>query len=273
MKTIGARRSQIFAMYMGMVAAYGLLSLTLAVPLGAAGAWGIASFSAGLLNTDIGPFRVYPSVLALEMGVGILMPLLAAFFPVLSGTRITVREALNSYGIGRDGFGQSWFDRLLERVRGLPRPLLLSLRNTFRRKGRLVLTLTTLILAAAIFIAVFSVRASLLRTLDRAFQNWQFDILVNLNRSYRTELLESQALEVPGVTLAESWGSAGCAVCGPTAARATTSSSWLHPRTPSSWSRCFWPGAGSCRRTRTRWSSTATCWPRSPAWPWATRWC
>ncbi len=209
MKTIGGRRGQIFAMYMGMVMAYGLLSLTLAVPLGAAGAWGIASFSAGLLNTDIGSFRVYPGVLALEVVVGILMPLLAALFPVLSGTRITVREALNSYGIGRDGFGQSWFDRLLERVRGLPRPLLLSVRNTFRRKGRLLLTLTTLILAAAIFIAVFSVRASLQRTLDRAFQNWQFDILVNFNRSYRTEQLENQALAVPGVALAESWGSAG----------------------------------------------------------------
>ena len=43
----------------------------------------------------------------------------------------------------------------------LSRPLLLSLRNTFRRKGRLALTLATLTLAGAIFIGVFSIRSSL----------------------------------------------------------------------------------------------------------------
>src|SRR3712207_8326038 len=40
--------------------------------------------------------------------------------------------------------------RLLERVRGLSRPSLLSLRNTFRRKARLMLTLFTLTLGGAI---------------------------------------------------------------------------------------------------------------------------
>jgi putative ABC transport system permease protein len=83
--------------------------------------------------------------------------------------------------------------------------LLVSLRNTFRRKGRLALTLTTLTLAGAIFVAVFSVRASLLGTLHSALQYWNYDAQVLLNRSYRAEQLEHLALQVPGVVAAESW--------------------------------------------------------------------
>ena len=84
--------------------------------------------------------------------------LLAALAPVLSGARITVREAISGYGLGKGRFGKGRIDRLIERVRFLSRPMLLSLRNTFRRKGRLALTLTTLTLSGLIFVAVFSVR-------------------------------------------------------------------------------------------------------------------
>ena len=60
----------------------------------------------------------------------------------------------------------SWFDwmqvkmtRMLAR-RGIhiPRPFVISLRNTFRRKPRLILTLFTLTMGGAIFMAVFNVR-------------------------------------------------------------------------------------------------------------------
>jgi len=48
--------------------------------------------------------------------------------------RVTVREAVSSTGIA-DTFGRSRVDRAIQRVRGLPRPTLLSIRNTFRRKS------------------------------------------------------------------------------------------------------------------------------------------
>ncbi len=93
------------------------------------------------------------------------MPVLAALYPIISAVRVTAREAMSDYGMSGQKARRSRTDAILERVRGLPRPLLLSLRNTFRRKGRLVLTLTTLVMGGAIFIAVFSVRESLLSTL------------------------------------------------------------------------------------------------------------
>lgn len=206
MKTIGARSGQIVRMYLVTTLGFSLLALCLAIPFGWLGQRANTNFMSGLMNFDVLTTGIPPQVLALEVLIGMVVPLLAALYPILRGTRITVREAISEYGLGRGLFGENWLDRLIERVRGVSRPILISLRNTFRRKGRLILTLTTLTLASAIFIAVFSVRASLLRTLDDALSYWNYDIGVNLSRAYRADYMEQEALTVPGVVAAESWG-------------------------------------------------------------------
>lgn len=209
MKAVGGRTGQIMGMYMGTVLVFSLLSLAVAVPLGALGAGAMVRFVAGLFNIDITSFSIPLRVVALQAAVGLLVPLLAALYPVISGTRLTVREAVSNYGIGKGQFERGFIDRLLRRAVNLPRPLLLSLRNTFRRKGRLALTLVTLTLGGAIFIAVFSVRASLLLTLDDALEYWKYDVQVDFRRAYRVEQIETEALRVPGVVEAESWGWTG----------------------------------------------------------------
>ena len=205
MKAIGARAGQITSMYLSLVLVFGLLALILAVPLGALGAMALSRFMASIVNFDLVGLALPPQVLALEMVVALLVPVLAAVYPVLNGARMTVREAISSYGVGSGGFGAGFVDRALERVRFLSRPLLVSLRNTFRRKGRLALTLITLTLSGTIFVGVFSVQASLLRTLDEALKYWQYDVEVSFSRAHRVQQLESVALEVPGVVAAESW--------------------------------------------------------------------
>lgn len=206
MKTIGARSGQIVGMYLVTTLIFSLLALIVAIPLGWLGMRANTNFMAGLMNFDILTKGIPLQVLALEIGVGLLVPLLAAVYPIVRGTQITVREAISDYGLGKGQFGKSWIDRLLEGVRGLSRPMLISLRNTFRRKARLALTLTTLTLASAIFISVFTVRASLLLTLDDALDYWNYDIGVNLSRPYRVDQMEREALTVPGIVAAESWG-------------------------------------------------------------------
>lgn len=57
-------------------------------------------------NFNLAGFRVPPLTLGLEVLVALVVPLLAAFLPVRSGTRITIREAISSYGLGRGRFGQ-----------------------------------------------------------------------------------------------------------------------------------------------------------------------
>ncbi len=206
MKAVGARTWQVVGMYLGTVAIYGLLALLIAVPLGAIGAYAFAQFIASLINFDVQSFTLPVSVLALEIAVGMIVPLLAALWPVFSGARVTVREAMSSYGLGRGRFGRSFIDHAVEQVHFVSRPLLISLRNTVRRKARLLFTLSTLVLAGAIFVAVFSVRDSLLRTLDESMAYWNYDVDVNLARPYQVDQLEQEALRVPGVVAAEAWG-------------------------------------------------------------------
>ncbi len=205
MKALGARNTQIMCMYLSMVLVFSLLSLAIAVPIGALAAYGITAYLAGLINFNLAGFRVPARALALELAVGIGVPLVAAVYPVVAGVRVTVREAITSYGVG-DAFGRGIIDRLLQHIRGLPRPLLLSLRNTFRRKARLLLTLSTLILGGAIFIAIFSVRASLLQTLDEFTAYFNYDVGVDFDGVYNALQTERRALDVPGVVAVETWG-------------------------------------------------------------------
>jgi putative ABC transport system permease protein len=204
MKSIGASSRDIVGMYLVTVLAFGVLSLAVSVPLGVLGAWALANFFAGLFNFDITTVGVPPMVLALQVAAGLLVPLLAALAPVLTGTRITVREAISGYGLGKGRFGKGRIDQLIERVRFLSRPMLLSLRNTFRRKGRLALTLSTLTIAGVIFMAVMSVRASLNLTLKDIFAYYDYDVNVTMSRPYRTAVLD-EALRVPGVVGVEYW--------------------------------------------------------------------
>ena len=82
---------------------------------------------------------------------------------------------------------------------------MLSLRNTFRSRGRLALTLTTLTLAGAIFISVFSVRASLFRTLNDLTQWRAFDSVLTFVRPYRAVKVQQEAQSVPGVAQTDVW--------------------------------------------------------------------
>jgi len=205
MKAIGARQSQIAGMYAGMVVAYGLLALGVAVPLGIVGTAAFTRLMAGFLNLDVSSALPPPRALALQLVVGILVPIGAAAVPIAVGTRITVREAISTYGLGRGRFGGGRLDRWVERVRGLSRPLLLSLRNTFRRKARLGLTVITLTLAGAMFVAVLSVHASISRTLEGLLSLWQYDVAVQFQQPYRIAELRQAALAVPGVVDAEAW--------------------------------------------------------------------
>lgn len=209
MKAIGGTREQILRMYLTLVAAYGVLALIAAVPLGALAASLVTGFIAQIFNFNSGGLELPNRVLALEAAVALLVPMLAALWPIWKGTGITVRQAVSDYGLGEvkaKGRIDRWVDAGLERLRKLPRPVILSLRNTFRRKGRLALTLLTLTMAGTVFMAVFSVRASLYSTLDQALDYFHYDVSVGFVQSYRASRIEQEVMKVPGVKAVEAWG-------------------------------------------------------------------
>jgi putative ABC transport system permease protein len=206
MKAIGARTYQIFILYETSILITGILALIVAVPLSILGTRISIGIIAGIINFNMGNNNIPISILILQMVLSILIPVLAALIPILSGVRVTVHEAINDYGLNKSNFGEGTIDRILSYVRGLPRPLLLSLRNTFRRKTRVALTLLALTLSSAIFIAVLSVYAGLIATLDEALNYYEFDIVAAFSRPYRIEQISAEVDRVPGIVNAETWG-------------------------------------------------------------------
>ena len=222
-KLVGGQRRQVFFMYLTLIIAFSILALLLAVPLGGQGAYGLALFIAGELNFNLLGYRIVPGALVVQILVGLLIPLIAGFVPVINGSRITVLQALSGGMAEEHGSSTSrhksgeerlpWFDwvqvkatRILTR-RGvhIPRPFVISLRNTFRRKGRLALTLFTLTMGGAIFIAVFNVRATLHDYIDQIGNYFVADISLDFNRPYRLIEIQQKVEEVNGVAHAEGW--------------------------------------------------------------------
>lgn len=211
MKVVGATRGRVARVYLAMALFYGLLSLVLSVPPGAVASHLLAGWLLDLLSVTTGDFRIMPMAVGLQVAVGLAVPLIAALVPVLQGARITPHEAIRSYGLG-GGFGRGWFDRFIGRVRSLPRPLALSLRNTFRRKVRITLTLGTLVLAGVMFMVVMSISQSMTNTIEVLLNDFGFDLLVVVDRPHRAARLLEATMAVDGVTYAEVWDVRNAAV-------------------------------------------------------------
>ncbi len=141
MKAVGAGSRQILRIYLSNVLVYGGLALLLALPLGAAGAYGLYASSLTVFGLIPGPFEVSPLAIVTQIVITLVAPLLAAIVPVTAGARITVREAIGSYGLGGT---VGLLEKLLVKFQFMPRKLALMISNTFRNKKRIALTLLTL---------------------------------------------------------------------------------------------------------------------------------
>jgi putative ABC transport system permease protein len=203
MKAVGGGRGQIFSMYVVLILAFGLGALALAVPLANKAAQPIGNGMATYLNFTPLPFKLYPQAIIQQVIVALAVPLLAAVWPMYNSVRITVREALSDYGIGGNATPK---DKSVSKGALLiPRPLRLSLRNAIRRKARLVLTLFTLVLAGAIFIAVYNLWASFDRAIEEIQGYILADVNISFNRYYRFDEVSVLAQNIPGVSSVEGW--------------------------------------------------------------------
>jgi putative ABC transport system permease protein len=206
MKLVGARSHQILGMYLILIIIYSAIALILAVPLAAAAGYGLAWGIASLLGAVLQGFRLIPAAIAIQVLIAVLIPLGAGYFPVHNGARTSVVQAISNYRPG----SQTGRSNLLKLNPGgfarISRPIVLSFRNTFRKRGRLLLTVFTLTVAGAVFIAVFNVRDSVSSVVDQLMQHFMGDVTVNFSRPYRVSEIQQNLLSVPGVKGVEGWG-------------------------------------------------------------------
>lgn len=204
MKAIGGERGMIARLYLAGVTFYGLLSLLVAVPLGAFGGFFLSNWLLHLLNVPSGAFAFQPVSLLYQFAAGLFMPLLVTLWPVFSGASITIRQAISNYGLG-GAYGKGLIDRVLGRIRGLPRLAALPLRNTFRRVGRAFLTELTLVAAGALFLTVLTTGNSVSRTIASAWESFGFDVLIVFQSPQRISEVLSMLSDRPGVAHSEMW--------------------------------------------------------------------
>jgi putative ABC transport system permease protein len=211
MKAIGARTAQILLVYFSGVLIYGGLALVVAIPLSAIGAQQLSNFLLRFFNMDPGPLTLSPLALEAEVAIALLAPLLASLVPIFAGARITVREAISTYGLG--GGSQGRLERLLARVQRLSRLVLLTISNTFRNRARVILTQLTLVGSGLIFMMIMTVQDSVAYTFgDVLFSILRFNVNLQFEEPERIKEVEELTLAYPGVKNVEMWGLGGAKI-------------------------------------------------------------
>ncbi|MCJ7435365.1 MAG: FtsX-like permease family protein [Anaerolineales bacterium] len=206
MKAIGARSMQIIGLYFGMVLLLGLAACLIAIPFSILGANALAGFVAELINFNPPKVEYTLSALLLQFGVGLIVPLVAATPSIFSGTKVSPARVLSEYGINQVWRGAGMVDTILHRFPKLTRDILLAVRNPFRKRGRLILSLVTLTFAGAVFMGIINLQASLHDSLNDMFGFWGYDAWLVIDGHIPAERLVNEAKAFPDVAQAEAWG-------------------------------------------------------------------
>jgi len=205
MKTIGAKSSQITRMYIIMVILLCIVALLIAIPLSRLAASGLYNQIAVLLNLEIKNNSIPYWVPLLQVGSGIIIPLIAAAFPVIRGSRISVRSALDNHGVDQKNMNTNSWAVKFSQLSFFSETFRLSIRNVFRQRSRLVMTLGLLAAGGAMFMTAMNVSEAWNKNLSRIYKQRLYDLEVRLNKSMDADAVIGKIKSIEGVKVAEGW--------------------------------------------------------------------
>jgi putative ABC transport system permease protein len=206
MKTIGARRNQIIGLYMILILCFSLIALAISLPLSRITGFLLTDFLSGILNYLAPAPYFIPEAIWLQVILALLVPQIAGIIPILQGTRVSVQQSIS--GVPDNPVRASSANVNIQKAgRILPRPMLLSMRNTFRQGTRLIMTFMTLALGGAIFTATFNVDASLSNHINLMGNYFLADVNLTFENQYRADKVVATGLTIPGIQHVEAWGS------------------------------------------------------------------
>jgi ABC-type antimicrobial peptide transport system permease subunit len=188
LKSIGATWLDNFAIYAGVALVYGILGTIPGLILGAIAGSQMAQAVAPLASTLIESFQVSALGMAVGAVMGLLVPIVAAFVPVLNGTRVSILDAMTDLGISAE-WGGGPVARLLKAI-PLPPNIQQALSNVAQKKGRLALTVITLTLAAAAFMGVFATFTVLTDEINKIYDTFNYEAVVVPNPPQPPERVE-----------------------------------------------------------------------------------
>jgi len=205
MKTIGATSSQIMTLYGAMIITLCLLALLIAIPLSRLAAAAFYGQIATLLNLEIVDDSIPLWVPLLQVASGVLIPLLAAALPLIRGSIIPVKRALENYGVSQKSLDpKSWVLRFsrLSFFNGIFR---LSIRNVFRQRSRLIMTIGLLAAGGAMFMTAMNVSSAWDENLKRIYIQRLYDVEVRLSSNVSVDSVVHAVMGLEGIKSAEGW--------------------------------------------------------------------
>lgn len=196
MKAIGGTSRQVAGIYVGLIGIIVTVSVALGLPLGLLIARAFSAFTVEQLNLEVSSWLIPVSTLVLVIFLSAGWPLLVAVVPIFSATRMTARAAISHIGLTPPTrVRQGW---LVQRIGG-DRTTTLALRNTFRRPGRLALSLGALAVGGAMLMTAVNVYTGLLAAVDRTLDARGDDIDVRLLGPAPAPELVALTASIPGV--------------------------------------------------------------------------
>ena len=204
MRAIGARSSQIFQLYAGLILAIGIIAVGIALPLGIVAGRRLAGYVAYNQNLDMSNLSVSPWIYLAQMLAGAGIPLLLAFIPIFNATRRPIRETLSEYGVQSPRAATRKFlpwtlqPMQLFPMRSFP-ALTLAVRNAVRRKTRLALTIGLLATAGALFITSMNILAAWKQNLIDARIDRHVDIEIRFAKPQPAKAVTANVASIAGV--------------------------------------------------------------------------
>lgn len=215
MKAIGARSAQITGLYVTLVVLEGLVAVVIGTPLGVLAGRGLAGMIGQLLNFTLYSVAVPAWVFVVQVLMSTLVPLLVTLGPIRRTTRVTVRETLADYGTTRESLSSHRLGNWLRKLHGIDNTLLLALRNTFRRRGRLLLTLGLLAAAGGMFMTGVNVKTAWDNFLSDAAAMRHYDLEIRLNSPQPQDKVLKTIANIPAVQKVEPWNLVPAAISRP----------------------------------------------------------
>lgn len=203
LKSFGATRSQIIFLYLRLVVLFSVVGFLIAAPLAHLVAYWEQNLLAPQLNYATSGFHWYAQAVWGQALIALIVPQVAAIIPILHGSNLTVQQALSG-SENPEVKSSVRHPNRAGRLR-LSRPIAISLRNVFRKRLRLILTLITLALGGAMFVATFNMRASIEDYITRLGNYFMADVNLTFSRAYSIHEVQQISRELPEVNAIEAW--------------------------------------------------------------------
>lgn len=204
MKAIGARSSRIVQLYLMMTLSVAAIATAVALAPGIAVGRMLAKMLLTMLDMNVTSYAAPWWNYAIVITCGLALPPLMALLPVIRAGRMTVRQALDDQGVAPATTG-SRLDRWLSRIHLVDRMLMIGLRNVFRRRGRLALSILLLAIAGGLFIGGLGTLNGLEAAAAKATVEQHWDVEFQLTGHVSAGQLTSAVMKIPGVRQAEAW--------------------------------------------------------------------